>query len=315
MYFYLRTTTGLSLLDIFRRHRNSQLRADVASNPNATPEMLLELATDADEMVRQAVARNPSCSMECINLLLVDPVPRVPLHLAGNPNLPVSVMREWAGRGRTVPLSLASNIKCPEDVMLQLAEHEDYELRLNLAGNAGASARVLEVLAAAEEEGVRGQAACNNRLPLLALLRLLQDEDLDVRCAALGHWQCPPSFLVEASKSKSFDVLKCVARHPRTPPKILAWLADYEYSAEEFDPEWDEHGFPDTGYKEVPVALASNPMIPKEVLSRLEGHEDKGVSEAANKNPSREFDEDFGNEVIAVHWGRGQDMPFIHQPY
>lgn len=317
MYFHLRETRDLGLLDIFRRHPNADLRTEVARNPNATSEMLLELASDADEMVRQAVSSNPGCSRECIDLLLVDPVDRVTLHLSTNPNLPPEIMREWAGRGGTVDVSLARNPHCPEDVMLKLIEFGDYEVCMNLACNPHASGRILEVLAASEEESVRGQTAFNDRLPLRALVRLLRDDDPGVRCAALTNWQCPASFLVEASKSKSFDVLISVARHPRTPPKILATLADYEYLAEEYDPEWDpDVGDPDTSFKQVLVALASNPMVPKDALSRLAAHEDEDVAGAAKKNPRQTFDdEDDLWKTISVHWDPNQGKPFIRQPY
>jgi hypothetical protein len=233
--------------------------------------------------------------------------------LSKNPNLPTEIMREWVGRWRTADESLARNPNCPEDVMLKIAELGDYEACINLAGNRLTSAPVLIVLAQSEEESVRGAVANNQRLPLPAVLRLLRDDDEGVRSIALTHWQCPASFLVEASQSKSFDILRSVAQNPRTPPMILASLADHNYSAEVYGPEL---GGPDTAHKEVLVALASNPMVPKDALSRLAANEDKDVAGAAKKNPRRTFDdEDDLWKTASVHWDPDEGKPVIRQPY
>lgn len=310
---YLGETRDLAVLDIYRRHRNTNLRTEVARNPHATPEMLLELASDADEMVREVVAANPSCSEACIDVLLMDPVPRVTRELCKNPNLAPEVMREWVGKWRTADESLARNPNCPEDVMLRLAELGDYEACINLAGNPKTSVRVLELLAESEEESVRGAVAQNARMPLPTLMRLLRDADELVRCSALTHWLCPASFLVEASKSNSLEILECVTRHPRTPPRILASLADYKPSPVDWDPDLEVMG---TTLGDVIVALASNPMVPRDVLLRLTAHEDDKVASAAQKNPARTFDdEDELWKTISVRWDPDQGKPVIHQPY
>jgi len=64
----------------------------VAENPNASPELLIELAHHADGDVRAAVADNPNVTSELFEILMADENPDVRYRLAENPNLPMQLL-------------------------------------------------------------------------------------------------------------------------------------------------------------------------------------------------------------------------------
>jgi hypothetical protein len=286
LLFHLRETKDLRLLDALRRHPSYELRGAVGCNPAATSAMLIELASDENVEVRKHVASNPSCPQEAVDLLLCDPVLAVQRGLAWNPSVPVSKLREWAAYWPKTDAAMAKNPACPEDVMARLAESGDHDVCVGLLENPSTPIGLIEGMATSDDDTVRGLVACADRTPLRTILKLVRDDEYEVRYAALGHWLCPVSFLVEAAEEKVFEAWVVVARNPRTPANILARLADYDYEPGEYaadpDPDWG----PETAFRDVLEALASNPMLPDNVYRKLATHQDEGITALIKKLPA-----------------------------
>lgn len=82
----------------------------------------------------------------------------------------------WAG--------LAESEITPENLLSQLAEHPDPEVRIALADNRGLTRFIVEVLIDDENPDVRYRLAENTNIPMDCLNRLANDENPYVACRA-----------------------------------------------------------------------------------------------------------------------------------
>jgi len=64
----------------------------LASNPQTSPEQLLDFASDSGTGVRERVASNPSTPADALQKLTADPNMMVRLHLVSNPSLPLHAL-------------------------------------------------------------------------------------------------------------------------------------------------------------------------------------------------------------------------------
>ncbi|PNH85249.1 hypothetical protein CXZ05_06960 [Arthrobacter sp. AFG20] len=171
--------------------------------------------------------------------------------------------------------------------LLKLYPHSD--VPHNLLMNPCITPGVIEEIAASTDfEHVRAWTASHPKAPASLVQRLLNDPDHEVRTAALTHWACPVQFLTAAVRTKDFDSWKAVAGNARTPRNILLRLALYEYDAGEYaNEDEDEWAIDRVCFRDVLVALASNPMTPRHVVERLAVSDDGTVAEAAQANPAK----------------------------
>lgn len=81
-------------------------------------------------------------------------------------------------------LGLAESEITPENLLNQLAEHPDPEVRIALADNCGLTRGVVEILIDDENPDVRYRLAENTNIPMDCLNRLADDENPYVACRA-----------------------------------------------------------------------------------------------------------------------------------
>jgi hypothetical protein len=72
---------------------NVIVRTALARNPNTSPKILEQLATDKDTIVRRVVAQNPNTPPKSLELLATDKGPWVHGRVAYNPNTPYYIKK------------------------------------------------------------------------------------------------------------------------------------------------------------------------------------------------------------------------------
>ena len=141
----------------------SALAVTIASNPNASPEVLTLLSTVGDSLTRSKVAEHKSAPLEVLVALIDD----VSYH----------VVERLAQRG-----------DLPKSIAMRLADHESAMVRRWLAwGTRRHTPEVLIKLASDEDERVRREVAQHLNAPLEALKILVKDPEPRVRALAGEH--------------------------------------------------------------------------------------------------------------------------------
>jgi len=141
----------------------SALAVSIASNPNASPEVLTLLSTVGDSLTRSKVAKHKSTPLEVLVALIDD--------------VSYFVVERLAQRG-----------DLPKSIAMRLADHESAMVRRWLAwGTRRHTPEVLIKLASDEDERVRREVAQHLNAPLEALKILVKDPEPRVRALAGEH--------------------------------------------------------------------------------------------------------------------------------
>jgi hypothetical protein len=176
-----------------------------AKDPGTSPERLAELANHEDFWVR--------------------------LGVAGNPNAPLRVLTRLGGEdadfAKFVHRNLTAVARDPDtspERLAELADHEDFRVRMEVAENPGTPLHVLERLA--EDIDFSYSLASNPKAPPELLARLVDLEDeagddfFETRSAVAGNPGTPPELLAKLAEvvgDKAGEILYEVAANPRTP--------------------------------------------------------------------------------------------------
>ena len=114
------------------------------------------------------------------------------------------------------------------EMIEELAEDEDADVRYGVAQNSHTPAEVLRKLAEEENPFVRKQVAWNCAIPIDVLEKLADDEDEGVRCAVAQNFKTPSGILRKLAEDEGGNVRRWVASNPNTPSDVLEKLAEDE---------------------------------------------------------------------------------------
>lgn len=140
------------------KRKQSRIRSGVAGNPS-TPPGILETFVHQDAQVRSRLATNRNTPVYILKQLAEDEDLDVRYRIASNPSTPTHILRAYMqgnydeyldGSDKEVRITLhgiARNPNAPEDILSILAEHENSEIRINLARNPATPPHILEKLA------------------------------------------------------------------------------------------------------------------------------------------------------------------------
>jgi Leucine rich repeat variant len=156
------------------RHPMHWVRAAVAEHPLVTLELLISLSEDRDYLVRRAIAKHPEVPVEILRRI-------------GQP--------DW--RNKTpYALELAQNPSTPPDLLVQLAEHEDFQTKICVARHPATPVETLRYLARIEnchistKQDIIESLVANPSTPADVLAQMLPKGKLLMerhRAAVLAH--------------------------------------------------------------------------------------------------------------------------------
>jgi hypothetical protein len=204
------------------------VRENVASNPNASPEILSVLAKDPVVSVRKKVASNPNASPEILSVLAKDSDSDVNkkaidslIKIARNPNASPEILSILAKDSKShVRKNVASNPNASPEISSILAKDSYVSVREKVASNPNTPPDILTFLAKDSESSVREKVARNPNTSLKILTFLAKDSEGFGREAVASNPNTPPEILTFLAKDSNGFVRDAVARNPNTPPEI-----------------------------------------------------------------------------------------------
>ncbi len=237
-----------------------------AGDPAAAPERLDELSRHPDPGVRGAVARHPRAPEHTL-LRLLEADESLAADVLDNPSLPAALWPPLAGAGSGWILErVARSPHAPPEALRTVAAAVARRLADDYAGDEDAFdpsdvSGVLEGLAAnpATPSGVLAEVARLDRMRA-------PPERGEPDEALAKHPNTPPALLARLAAGGDDAVREAVAGHPGTPVEVLESLAA--------DPGWS-----------VREAVARRAGVGPETLKRLGRDEDSSVRDAARANP------------------------------
>ena len=203
-------TSPRILEQLFELNEGS-ININLARNPKLPADLAVKLARwDGPGFleVLSKLSRNPATSGEALAIITEVPniTSAIQYHLAGHPNLPVSVQHAFVDSyDPDVRFGLTENPNLNVSVMRELAEDGNYD--------------------------VRSELAAREDLPLEVIQKLSDDSVDGVREFLAGNSTIPEDVIIKLSKDSDHMVLYYLAGNDNTPTDILQWLCSSEHPA------------------------------------------------------------------------------------
>jgi len=190
----------LNRLEENKDHSLFCVRTGVASNPNATPELLSQFAKDEDWLVRAAVAKNLNASSELL--------------------LQLSKDESWFVR-----VAVAENHTTSPELLSQLVKDESSFVRDAVAKNPNTPTETLTYLVNNEEDGwlptPRDLAFSNPNISRELLEEYVPVDDLNISPNLAENTGLPESILSQLFSLNNRAINEIIARNPATPITLL----------------------------------------------------------------------------------------------
>lgn len=236
-----------------------------------------------------------------LSALVDDESPDVRASLLGNSSVPMLLLNRFeTDSRRIIRCAIGGNTSTPSEILRRLASDEVRMVREAVAANPSTPLECLRVLAADAKPAVREACATNPHLNEYLLTLLSVDDATAVHVAVAKHSNAPREALAVLAKTESsLDVIEALASNPACPSELLKSLARRGYigggggrirqviarnpaTPVELLAEWCK------SHRDVLVraSVATNPVIPSELLERLQFDTDDAVRRAVAENPS-----------------------------
>jgi Leucine rich repeat variant len=224
--------TSLAVLEWLATHANWQVRLQVAQNPMANEMLLLRLANDPDSDVRQAVASHQNTPMQAFEQLALDSHVGVrrallmrspPLLLDALAWDDDSELRREA-RVSQATLELRGRLERGEalnDAEIARLERVSTPWVLGLLAS-NASVKNLEFFVTHSDSSIREAALQNPNVGLADFERLVDDTESAVRCRVALHAKTPPELLIRLLRDNDLNVRRAALSNANLEPSIRA---------------------------------------------------------------------------------------------
>ncbi|WP_332673930.1 hypothetical protein [Aromatoleum sp.] len=278
---------------LFGARRDRLLLASAAFVAPAVLERLASVADD--ETLRVRLARNPSAPAEALGQVWRDGArARLAPLLARHPNTPREILAEL-GEATTdldTLCALCENTGSSSDILATVEQRRIPVLQRLLAVNLATDGPTLMALwRATDEEAVRAQILLHQHCPD-ALLRALPASPLERRCIA-RHARTPPALLAELARDAEVAVRRATTANPATPvAAIVASCFDTDeavrrtVAARRDLPITLAACLADDSDTWVRRVLARNPACPSYLLERSAADHDLEVRRSVARHPA-----------------------------
>ena len=216
------------------------------------------------------------------------------INLLENNNASPEIIDELAEDEDTdVRYEFAKHPNTSVDILKKLAEDEIGDVRSAVAENPNTSTEVLMRLAEDEDWHVRREVAKNTKTPAEALKKLAEDKDEDVRYEVVKNSSNSVEVLRKLAEDEDEWVRMGVAKNPKTPTEVLMRLAEDEDANVRYmvanhprTPVEALTKLAEDKNERVRYVVANNPNTPAEALRKLAEDEDASVRIEVANNPS-----------------------------
>ena len=166
------------------------------------------------------------------------------------------------------------NSNLSKDVMKKLSDHENEQVRIDVALNSSTTPEILEKLSDDQEIYVRSAVARNKNTPGKTLNKLSQDPEMYVREEVSKNPNTPVETLKNLAESGELFIIKGVLKNPSATSDILDGLSRYKDDSSHSQEEW------------IRKSVIEHPNTSDQTLQRLVNDEYAEIRKKAKKKLS-----------------------------
>lgn len=253
------------LLDKFAHSGSAFLRSLAAANNSVSENTLRLLSDDADPMVRRRVAENPKTGAGILSALLLDHEEQIRFAALENPNsIRLDNRDEYLSQGTlSTKLNDASSLQTEAKRILELAS--DNELVVRIAAKSNLKYPLASILEQLPAHLLFHSDGCNSSVELGKIV--LDFNDVENRLALAGREDLPDWLQAALSKDPEPLVRRTLASNKNVHPSVLESM----FSSSDLN---------------ILKALASNPSAPSLIMEKLATIENDGIVSSLSDNPS-----------------------------
>ncbi len=205
---------------------NEKIRAALAANETLPAPMLAKLATDSVYVVREAVAANSATPPELLIRLVHDEHDSVSRAACMNMHIPVETLTELARGELRHRLRVAQHTLTPAEIITQLAQDQDRDVRRAIARRADLPFEALCMLAIDSEVAGYLLHAPAQRLEPAAMYALAHVPKLCIEAHIAEDTRTDGDKLAELARHENEHIRLLVAHNPNTPLHVIVALCD-----------------------------------------------------------------------------------------
>lgn len=259
-------------------HAQADIRAVVAASPKCPAHLLVGLASDVVENVRNAVLRNPSCPTEVLDRAIAEAGSNH-LQVYGLLRAPALTSEHWRALAKHpddyVRQTVAQSESAPLEILLQLLEDKNQFVETSLVSRRSLPAELIEAAISKGEAPVLSNLVRNRHTPFEIVCRILRAEQKPdgvyprhARAAVAADKRTPLPFLLEMlerelgygiraslrwmrgsdERAEDYNVLVHLVRRPEIPIEKFEPLLDSDdrltrralLARPDLPPEWRE---------------------------------------------------------------------------
>ncbi len=222
------STQTLTLNGLYKGEHNSSLISLIAKHHNASPEVLLKIADEENELeILRSLCLNPN-SDEPV-LLLVNQRFSSDFHgeLSSHPATPAELLEVlYNSDDPYVRAAVVKHEHCPVNILKLAAADNDVIIRRHLASNKNLPAVYVQQLITNQDSSVRRATVTNMGVPVNMAITLVNDEESLVRRALAAREDLTSEVLVQLAHDDDHWVRQWAARNPNMPEDELERLSD-----------------------------------------------------------------------------------------
>jgi len=279
-------------------HKSARLPLYLAKHPK-TPSSVLEKLADNKDLdwhvrikIQKAIARNSQTSLSVLEKLAGEHI-KVKQAVARRRHLPISLIVQLAMDYQIHSMRvLCENLSIPGSLLLQLTDHPEFRVRQMVAWHPNTPVEVLEKWA--NESELRKGVAYNSSTPAEILAQLAADDDDQIQASVAQNPSTPAIVLEQLANNPIHDLL--LAKHPNTPLAVLEivierlamdqrlsvrkYVAKHPRTPAKILTQWAKKN------PELHPWIAQNPNTPTDILEELLQKSLLEVREAVAQNPN-----------------------------
>ena len=219
-----------SILEKLSEDPDDGIRAAVASNLNA-PRKILEKLINDEWSVQYSISENISTPEELLLELATEADEDILNNLALNISTPASLLDELSQNENVdIRASVSFNPKTSSSILDLLSNDDDEYVRANVAEHLNTPTNCLEKLSNDDNEDVRSKVATNINTESSILTKLSEDNEESVRANVALNPNTPSTCLLKLSDESNVSILERIASNLSTPIEILNKLSDSKES-------------------------------------------------------------------------------------
>ncbi len=215
-----------SLITIFSKDENLELRLALLEDNRCTPKIVTELSFDKDVRIRLAVASSTNAPLSALNLLSKDKALEVRVAVAQNPNCSSELLHNLAAtKNIKMQVAVMGNRNVTPEILQRITDNKHVMLWLTQPQKLELTSEIIQNCPKDENTSLKLAIAVNPRCTTDLFTILANDLSQEIRVAVAQNSSCDLKILHKLASDACIPVRLAAANNPNASVASLNQLA------------------------------------------------------------------------------------------